>query len=136
MKQKPFSRSDVEAVFALYPRSLRGALMNLRHLIFNTAMRTEGVGVLDEALKWGQPSYLTSGSGTTLRLGPEKDSQTHYALYFNCQTSLAATFRDLYGETLNVVGNRSIVFDLGASFPDKAVANCIALALTYRLKKH
>ena len=135
MKQKPFSRSDVEAVFALYPSILRGPLLNLRHLIFETAKCTDGVGALDEMLKWGQPSYLTSGCGTTLRLGPVKYSATQYALYFHCQTSLAATFGDLYGETLNIEGNRSIVFDLGAGFSTKAVTNCIALALTYHLKK-
>ena len=44
--------------------------MALRGLVFDTAARTAGVGGLTEALKWGQPSYLTeqTGSGTTVRI--------------------------------------------------------------------
>ncbi|MGI9414318.1 MAG: hypothetical protein ACR2PM_11650 [Hyphomicrobiales bacterium] len=51
---------DVRAVFDSYPKQTRDRLLALRGLILDTAARTEGVGALEETLKWGQPSYLTS----------------------------------------------------------------------------
>ncbi len=45
-------------------------LLFLRELIYDTAARIEGVGPLEEALKWGQPSFLTSESksGSLIRV--------------------------------------------------------------------
>ena len=57
-----FADPAVAAVFAAYPAELRDRLMALRRLIFETAATTEGVGPLEETLKWGQPSYLTRRS--------------------------------------------------------------------------
>lgn len=51
--------SDVSAVFNRYPERMREKLMFLRQLIIETAATTEGVGELEETLKWGEPSYLT-----------------------------------------------------------------------------
>jgi hypothetical protein len=61
--------STVEAVFDAYPRPVRAKLLALRRLILDTAKRTEGVGRLQETLKWGQPSYLTSETGSAARSG-------------------------------------------------------------------
>jgi hypothetical protein len=57
----------IEAVFEAYPAPVKSRLLALRRLIFDTAKTTTGVGALEEALKWGQPSYLTteSKSGST-----------------------------------------------------------------------
>jgi len=68
--QPAFANADVAAVFRAYPAPLRARLLALRRLIFDTAAETDGVGPLDETLKWGQPSYLTaaSRSGTTIRI--------------------------------------------------------------------
>ena len=52
----------VDAVFGAYPKPVKAKLLALRRLIFDTADTTEGVGALEEALKWGQPSYLTAES--------------------------------------------------------------------------
>ena len=60
MTTRAFADKDVEAVFSGYPETLRRRLMALRALIFETAQSTEGVGALEETLKWGQPSYLTA----------------------------------------------------------------------------
>ncbi len=64
-----FQDARVMAVFEACPPGVRGRLMALRELVFDTAARTAGVGRLSETLKWGQASYLTaeSGSGTTVR---------------------------------------------------------------------
>ncbi len=129
--------ADVAAVFQSYPPRLRSKLKVLRDLIFDTAAATEGVGALRETLKWHQPSYLTeeSNSGSTIRIDCVKSDAPQYALYFNCQTDLIETFRQLYPEEMRYAGNRSIVFDLDDKVPEPALRHCIALALTYRLRK-
>lgn len=128
--------SAVEAVFAAYPRPVKAKLLALRRLIFDTAKTTSGVGALEEALKWGQPSYLTSESrsGSTIRIDQVKAEAGRYAVYFHCQTDLVETFRELYPE-LRYGGNRSILLDASDKLPEVALRHCVALALTYHLRK-
>ena len=111
-------------------------MLALRRLIFDTARTTEGVGALEEALKWGQVSYLTSESksGSTIRIDRVKSTAGQYAVYFHCQTDLVATFRELYPE-LSYGGNRSILLDAADQLPETALRHCVALALTYHLNK-
>jgi Domain of unknown function (DU1801) len=126
----------IEAVFEAYPQPVKSRLHALRRLIFDTADTTKGVGALEEALKWGQPSYLTaeSKSGSTIRIDQVKAEAGRYAVYFHCQTDLVETFRELYPE-LRYSGNRAILLDAGEKLPEKALRHCIALALTYHLRK-
>jgi hypothetical protein len=129
---KKFDDPKVAAVFAAYPLQTRRKLMQLRQLIFDVAAQTTGVGALEETLKWGQPSYLTtlSGSGTTIRIDRLKSSGG-FAMFVHCQTMLVDTFREIYRGALRFEGNRSIVFDENDKFPREEVAHCIMLALTY-----
>ena len=92
---KPFVDPAVARVFAGYPRSVRRKLLALRTLIFATAASTEGVGPLQETLKWGEPAYVTaeSGSGSTVRIDWKKSKPSQYAMHFHCGTNLVATFR-------------------------------------------
>ena len=87
----------LDAVFSAYPKPVKAKLLALRRLIFDTAKTTSGVGALEEALKWGQPSYLTSESksGSTIRIDQVKAEAGQYAVYFHCQTDLVETFREL-----------------------------------------
>ena len=126
----------VDAVFSAYPSPVKARLLALRRLIFDTADTTEGVGALEETLKWGQPSYLTaeSKSGSTIRIDQVKAEAGRYAVYFHCQTDLVETFRELYPQ-LRYGGNRSILFDAGEKLPEAALRHCVALALTYHLRK-
>jgi hypothetical protein len=128
---------EIEAIFAGYPPALRARLKALRQLILSTARKTDGVGELQETLKWGQPSYLPaqSGSGTTVRIDQVKREARRYAMYFHCQTDLVATFREIYPNELTYGGNRSILFDLDEDFDEAALSHCIALALTYHRRK-
>ncbi len=132
-----FSEPAVEAVFDSYPKPLRTKLLALRRLIFDTAKTTKGVGRLEETLKWGQPSYLTSetGSGSTIRIDRIKATANRYAMYFHCQTDLVATFHELYAGELSFGGNRSVVLNATDKIPEAALRHCIALALTYHLNK-
>ena len=134
---EPFQHPNVEAVFAAYPDKLRRKLMALRQLIFRTAAEIETVGPLLETLKWGQPSYLTqhSGSGTTIRIDQIKSQPGHYGMYVHCQTSLIATYRDLYAPDLCFEAKRCVNFSVSRDPPKAVLRHCIALALTYHLKK-
>jgi hypothetical protein len=135
-KRADAPESTVDAIFNAYPNPVRSKLKALRRLIFDTAKSTRGVGALEEALKWGQPSYLTpeSKSGSTVRIDQLKTEAGGYAVYFHCQTDLVETFRELYPE-LRYGGNRSILLDAGEKLPEAALRHCIALALTYHARK-
>src|SRR5712671_6966546 len=132
-----FSDPAVDAVFNAYPRPIKARLLALRRLIFDTAKTTEGVGALQETLKWGQPSYLTAEtkSGSTIRIDQVKSAANQYAVYFHCQTNLVETFRELYPTELSYGGNRSILLDTENDIPESALRHCVALALIYHLGK-
>ncbi|MFH1345494.1 MAG: DUF1801 domain-containing protein [Pseudomonadota bacterium] len=132
-----FSDPAVAAVFSAYPKPLQAKLLALRRLILDTAGTTKGVGAIEETLKWGQPSYLTTAtkSGSTIRIDRLKAGPgDRYAVFFHCQTDLVATFRELYPE-LNYGGNRSILLDAKGKLPEAELRHCVALALTYHLRK-
>ena len=124
--------ADVADVLFNYPEDVRDRLLFLRRLIFEVAAETEGVGQLEEALRWGQPSYLTthSKSGSTIRIDADRAGK-RYALYFNCRTILVETFREQHPTAFHYGGNRSIIFGLDDEIPVDALRHCIALALTY-----
>jgi Domain of unknown function (DU1801) len=129
--------SGVDAVFRAYPKPLKAKLLALRRLILDTASMTNGVGALQETLKWGQPSYLTAEtkSGSTIRIDRVKSADSQYAVYFHCQTDLVETFRQLYPTELSYGGNRSILLNADDEIPEAALRHCVALALTYHLRK-
>lgn len=133
-------RSSTPAVaqaFAAFPADVRPKLRALRTLIYATARRTPGVGSLEETLKWGQPSYLTTAtkSGSTIRLDAVRAVPGRYALYVHCQTTLLATFREKFGAAFSYEGNRALLFDAATPVPEQELTACITLALTYHLKK-
>jgi hypothetical protein len=133
MKSIPFENGEVAATFEAYPPAMRRKLLALRELIFRTAAETPGVGELEETLKWGEPAYLTSrsGSGSTVRIDWKKKRPDEYALYFNCQTTLVDTFRTLFPRELRFEGNRAIVFHASDEVPNDALTVCLRAALTY-----
>lgn len=133
----PFNDPSIARVFAAYPTDVRAKLLGLREMIFTTARQTAGVGPLEETLKWRQPSYLTSlsGSGSTVRIDAIASSPGEYAMYFHCQTSLVETFRQRFGSLLRYEGNRALLFSVSESLPKAELKECIALALTYHLKR-
>lgn len=123
--------------FSSYPKPVRDRLLALRKMIFDVAKKTPGVGKLEEALRWGQPSYLTpeTGSGSTIRIDQIRNEPGKYAMYFICTSGLIEDFRELYRDEMNFMGNRSIVFGVDDRLPEAALRHCISLALTYHLRK-
>lgn len=133
----PCGNAAVEQAFLAMPPGPRKRLLMLRAIIFDTAARTPGVGVLDETLKWGEPAYVTAqtGSGSTVRLGWKKADAASCAIYFNCRTTLVETFKGLFPNEFRFEGQRAIVFGPDDPMPADSIAFCVAAALTYHLKK-
>lgn len=134
-KDKKFSTPEITEKFTSYSSEMRDKLLSLRKLIFDVASKTREIGELEESLRWGEPSYLTtkSKSGSMIRINKHK-SKGEYAMYFHCQTSLIETFRTMYPE-LTYEGNRAIVFSEKEKIPVNKIKRCILLALTYNLDK-
>lgn len=137
MPRLKFSNGAVAEVFATYPPATKARLHELRDLIYQVAATTDGVGTIEEALRWQQPSYLTpeTGSGSTIRLDAIKGQPEKYAIYFHCQTGLVDDFKLRYPKQLRYEGNHAIIFDVADKVPDAELRHCVSLALTYHLRK-
>lgn len=104
----------------------------------DTAERIGGVGPIEETLKWGQPSYLTSAtrSGSTIRIAATRPDSGHdYAMYFICSTNLVETFQQLFGDVFTYERNRALLFKVGQQLPVDELKECVAMALTYHRSK-
>ena len=121
--------------FDSYPSQIKEKLLVLRSLILETASEIEGIGNVEETLKWGEPSYI-SNIGSTIRIDWKESKPDQYAMYFHCKTKLVDTFKELYREELQFEGNRAIVFGVGSKIPASALKHCISLSLTYHRIKH
>jgi hypothetical protein len=137
MKRIPFSNKKVASVFEAYPKPLRKKLDRMRDMIFEVAVKTEGIGPLEETLKWGSPSYLTSEtqSGTTVRIDRISWQKEKFGIFVHCQSDVLNQFRAVFGNEFNYDGNRGIVLDSKDELPEEAVRHFIWLALTYHLRK-
>lgn len=137
MARVRFSDTAVAEVFTTYAPAQRKKLNELRDIIYQVAAATEGVGVVDEALRWQQPSYLTpeTGSGSTIRIDSVKGNAEKYAMYFHCKTDLIDQFKLLYPKTFNYEGNRAIIFNVADNLQEAELRHCVSLALTYHLRK-
>jgi hypothetical protein len=132
---KPFANAEVAAKFNSYPPNVRRKLLALRELVFHTAAATDGVGEIEELLKWGEPAYVTKNkSGSTVRMDWKKSDPSHYAMYFHCQTSLVETFRTMFPHDFKFEGNRALLFALEEAVPRDSLVMCIAASLTYHQK--
>lgn len=129
----------VKAVFEAYPQDIRAPLEDLRETILDVGRALNGIGPLEESLKWGQPAYrpLRPRTGTTVRIGPatDADGQPGYALYVPCQTTLIRDIRRLYRDRLRYAGDRAVVFAAGETPPPAPLKHFIALALTYHSRE-
>jgi len=138
MNMLKIKNSNVATVFDRYPERIREKLLFLRQLIIETAATTEGVGELEETLKWGEPSYLTpqTKSGSTVRINWKESLGDQYAVYFKCTTPLVPTFKKMYPTEFKYEKNRAILFDVNDKIPIEKLKNCIKMALTYHLIKN
>ena len=125
----------VAKTFNSYSAASRDKLLLVRSLIIETHAELNLEGSLDETLKWGEPSYLTTG-GSTIRIAWKASKPKQYGVYFNCKTKLVDTCRELYSDTFVFEGNRAIILPIKGQLPLAEMKHCIQLALTYHSVKH
>ena len=135
MSEQPLPR-EVSRAFEAFPPTVRRRLLDVRKLIFATAKAHDDVGPLTEALKWGEPAYLTeeTGSGSTIRLGRVKDSEQP-AILFNCKTTLIDTFRERFPDEFEYRQTRALLLPVSGALPKQELTVCLSLALTYHLDR-
>ena len=122
---------EVQRKFDSYPDHVRELMLGLRDLILDVASKE---GAVSESLKWGEPSYA-SKDGTPIRIDWKEKSPEQYAMYFNCQSKMIPTVKEIFGDLFEYEGTRAIVFSLNDEFPETEVAEVVSLALKYhRLK--
>jgi hypothetical protein len=127
----------VKGKFEAYPEHVRPKMDRLRELIYEVAEQTEGVGEIEETLKWSEPAYLTKRpkSGTTVRIDWKEKSPEQIGMYVNCNTSLVETYRTMFGGELQFEGDRAILLPVDTALPEKELRICIQMALRYHLDK-
>ena len=120
---------EVAAYLGSLPRHAADEVARIRGFVHRVAEEV-GVGPLAESVKWGEPSYTPakSGIGSSVRIGTLRDGRV--AMHFICHAGLVERFRELYPETLEYAGNRSIVIGPG-TVDEAALSHCIGMALTY-----
>ncbi len=100
-----------EAKMLSYPARVRPKMQYLRELVQETAKQIPDIQVLDETLKWGEPSFV-SKIGSTLRMDWKEKSPNQYQLYFNCSSRLVETFKMVFNELFEYEKNRAIIFKI------------------------
>ena len=128
---------NIEQVYGGYSGDVGLQLSQLRAMVLDVASQTDGVGEIEECLKWGQPSFVTKKpkSGSTIRIDAVKDETDKVAMYFICSTTLVDDFRQLYPDTFDFRGNRALVFDVNEPLPEVELRHCIAMALAYNVNR-
>ena len=136
MTPRPFTLPSLEAKFASYPDDADKALRMIREWIFDLAATDPAIGPITEALKWGEPAWLTpSGSGTTIRADWKAKSSATIAIYFNCNTDLIDRVRSHFDGILECEGNRAIILPLDQPIPSDPIKTCLGWALSYHRDK-
>ena len=125
----------VKDVYDNFSEPIKSKLSELRQLIIETAEQTEGLTVLEETLKWGEPSFLTK-HGSTIRMNKKKHTTDTYAMYFQCTSKLVSTFRMVYKNMFTFEGNRALVLHIDDDIPETELKACIMAALRYHKVKH
>ena len=130
-------QASVAGALSVFPKHVRRRLLEVRDLIFETAADIEGVGLLTETLKWGEPAYLTEAtrSGNTIRLGWFRSSERECAVLFNCRTTLVDDFRGRFPGAFAYEKNRAILLDTREMLPKAPLSTCLGMALTYHRRR-
>ncbi|MGV0035066.1 MAG: DUF1801 domain-containing protein [Candidatus Azotimanducaceae bacterium WSBS_2022_MAG_OTU7] len=126
--------ANVQAALDSYPSAARKKCLFFRKLVFEV-VRENGLATPEETLKWGEPAYLVKG-GSTLRMAWKPSNPDRCSLYFNCQTTLLETFREIYPDVFHYDGKRAIHISIKEDHSAPALRHCIALTLMYHKLKH
>ncbi len=115
---------EVNAAFEAIDPAPRRVLLAVRDLILNEA----GDVPVEEALRWGQPAYLTK-KGTTIRLGVSKAGLP--SVFTHCQSSVMSDVQAVAGEGLIWDGNRGVSWRVEDDLPEAVLRILARRALRY-----
>ena len=130
-----FADAAVDARYQAMPGPVRDVLLDIRARLFAVAAADPAIGPLTEALRWGEPAYLTEAtkSGTTVRLAPFEGDKAGF--FVHCGTTLIEDFRHAHGDALTYSKNRAVVIDPAAPPSPDIIDGCARRAFTYNIKK-
>ena len=130
-----FENPAVKAVFDGFPSDMQAIALQLRALVFSVAEETPAVGRVEEALRWGQPSYLTpdTKSGSTLRIGLAKNGGC--AIFAHCATDIISTYAATFPDCEKIEGNRAVIFQNASEIVPDRLRLLVFHGLTYHLKR-
>lgn len=133
--QLPAMPPAVQAVYDGCTSPVRQGLAQLRHLVFAQAERMPHIGPLTEALRWGEPAFLTpqTGAACSLRIGPVRAGG--FGLFVHCKSGLIEGFRAGPGAGLRFSGTRAVLFDSVADIDPAQISLLIGQALGFHLAK-
>jgi hypothetical protein len=129
--RRPFACDRIAAAFNLADDQARMGLLKLRDLILETAETLPDIGPVGEALRWGQPSYI-SRKGTPLRLGVPKSAR--FGLFVHCQSRVIPNYIERYPAWDRIDGTRAVLFDRPDQIEPLRHGWLIRHALTYKMK--
>ncbi len=116
-----------------YPAAARLYFKKIRNLVLANVSEHKLVG-FEETLKWGEPAYLTK-NGSTVRVDWKASTPDYIWVFFNCNSILVETIREVYGEIFAYEKNRAIGIALNADIPTAELQHCLLMALNYHKLK-
>lgn len=125
--------SELEAKYSSYPATVSPIINNLRREFINTASDLNLT--VSQTLKWGEPSFMVKG-GSTVRIDWKNKLPDKIGIYFNCNSRLVETFKELYPTTFDYQGNRAILLNVNMPIAMTELKHCIRLAFSYHQNKH
>lgn len=125
----------VKAKYNSYPDQVQPRILELRDIILEIANNNPEIDFIGEDLKWGEPSFLTNSSGSTIRIDWKKKNPNTISIFVNCQTKLISIYKELYPYDFEYIGKREIRLPLDEKYSKKNIRKCIELALKYNLIK-
>lgn len=130
-----FANAAVAAAFEAFPATAYDTALSLRALIFEVAAQTPEAGPIEETLRWGQPSYVTSKTkaGSTLRIGATKAGEA--AIFAHCGTQIISSYAATFPDMDSIEGNRGVVFACKEDIAPERLQVLIRHGLTYHLQK-
>ena len=126
--------NKIEQIVLSYPPRAQQCFHKIRDLIYQVA-RENSLGNIEETLKWGEPAYLIKG-GSTLRVDWKAKSPDNLYLFFNCNTVLVETFREVFFDVFEFDGKRAIKLNTNKAVPIEELTQCITVTLRYHKVKH
>lgn len=123
--------------FDSYPKHIKPLMLSLKNLILEVAANSDGVGEIEETLKWGEPAFIPSKtkSGTTVRIDWKAKNPEQLGIYVSCSTSLIESYRSLFEDELIFEGKRAIYLSIHEPIPIKPLKICFQMALRYHIDK-